>query len=239
MVSGGSSPEPLYESLSRQPLDWSRVYVALVDERWVEFGHEKSNEAFVARTLCQNAGASANLVGMKNAAETPDEGLSACEEAYQQLAQPFDVTILGLGADGHPASLFPLATAVFYALIMLSARRIHGSEGIWTLMFYVVLFPTLFSGLLVPVVWQPLQAAHLPVFVVLAVFGTLGLTLISQAFRMASAAVVAPFEYTALLWATLLGWMIWNELPDHWTYIGAAVIIASGIYIIVRETARP
>jgi drug/metabolite transporter (DMT)-like permease len=128
---------------------------------------------------------------------------------------------------------------MFYALIMLSARRINRTEGIWTLMLYVVLFPLMFSGIAVAAVWQPVQTAHLPVFVALAIFGTLGLTLISQAFRMAPAAVVAPFDYTALIWATLLGWMVWAELPDQWTYAGAAVIIASGIYIIFRETRAP
>jgi drug/metabolite transporter (DMT)-like permease len=134
------------------------------------------------------------------------------------------------------ASLFVVATALFYALIMLSARRINRTEGIWTLMFYVVLFPLVFSTLAVPAVWQPVQTAHIPHLVALAVFGTLGLTLISQAFRMAPAPVVAPFDYTALIWASLLGWMVWGELPDSWTYGGAAVIIASGIYIIFRET---
>ena len=138
----------------------------------------------------------------------------------------------------QPASLFVLATAMFYALIMLSARRISPSEGIWTLMVYLVLFPLLFSALAQPAVWRPVEIGHTPALVALAVCGTLGLGLISQAFRMAPAAVVAPFDYTALLWATLLGWVVWSELPDQWTYAGAAVIIASGVYIILRETAK-
>ena len=136
------------------------------------------------------------------------------------------------------ASLFVVATALFYALIMLSARRLNPSEGLWTLMFYVVLFPLLFSAFAMPAVWQPVEAAHFAHLVALAIFGTLGLTLISQAFRMAPAPVIAPFDYTALIWATLLGWAVWSELPDSWTYVGAAIIIASGIYIILRET-RP
>lgn len=134
------------------------------------------------------------------------------------------------------ASLFGVATAVFYALIMISARRIGESEGMWTLMVYVVLFPLIFTAMMVPFVWTPLDFGHLPLLVGLAVFGTLGMTLITQGFRMAPPSVVAPFDYTALIWATLLGWMIWGELPDLWTYVGAAVIIASGIYIVLRET---
>lgn len=140
----------------------------------------------------------------------------------------------------QPASLLPVATALFYALIMLSARWIGRAEGVWPLMFYVVAFPLVFSALIVWTVWETPAAAHLPHFLGMAVFGTLGLTLISQAFRMAAAAVVAPFDYTALIWASILGWLVWGEIPGLWTYGGAAVIIMSGIYIVFRETrARP
>ncbi len=116
MVSGGSTPEPLYQSLSKVDLDWESVYVALVDERWVEVGHDKSNEAFTLKHLIQHKAAVANLVGMKNTAETAQEGLADCEAAYQQLAQPFAVTILGMGSDGHTASFFPHAAGLDSAL---------------------------------------------------------------------------------------------------------------------------
>lgn len=116
MVSGGSSPEPLYKELSNEDLPWESVYVALVDERWVEFEHEKSNEAFVVRTLMQNKAATANLIGMKNSADSATDGLEDCESVYQQLAQPFAVTILGMGSDGHTASLFPHAEGLPDAL---------------------------------------------------------------------------------------------------------------------------
>lgn len=116
MVSGGSTPEPLYQSLSNVELDWGAVYIALVDERWVDFDHDKSNEAFTVKHLIQNEAVIANLIGMKNTAETAQEGLEDCEAAYQQLAQPFDVTILGMGSDGHTASLFPHAQGLEAAL---------------------------------------------------------------------------------------------------------------------------
>ncbi len=116
MVSGGSTPEPLYKALSNSDLDWESIYVALVDERWVEFSHDKSNEAFTVKHLIQNKAAVANLVGMKNSGSTAAEGLADCESAYQQLAQPFDITILGMGSDGHTASLFPHAQGLDEAL---------------------------------------------------------------------------------------------------------------------------
>src|SRR5690606_15550855 len=111
-----STPEPLYKALSNSDLDWNSVYVASVDERWVDFDHDKSNEAFTVKHLIQNKAASANLVGMKNSADTAAEGLVDCEAAYQQLAQPFDITILGMGSDGHTASLFPHAQGLDEAL---------------------------------------------------------------------------------------------------------------------------
>ncbi|RYY76558.1 MAG: 6-phosphogluconolactonase [Gammaproteobacteria bacterium] len=133
MVSGGSTPEPLYKSLSNVDLDWELVYVALVDERWVDFEHDKSNEAFTVKHLIQNKAAAANLIGMKNTAGTAQEGLADCEAAYQQLAQPFDITILGMGNDGHTASLFPHANGLDAALNpdspeLCSAIIAHQSE---------------------------------------------------------------------------------------------------------------
>ncbi|ACE83190.1 6-phosphogluconolactonase [Cellvibrio japonicus] len=116
MVSGGSTPEPLYKALSEVGLDWELVYVALVDERWVAFDHPRSNEAFVVRSLVQNKAASTNLIGMKNTAATPEEGLADCEVAYQQLSQPYAITILGMGSDGHTASWFPNAQGLDKAL---------------------------------------------------------------------------------------------------------------------------
>jgi drug/metabolite transporter (DMT)-like permease len=136
----------------------------------------------------------------------------------------------------QPVSLLVVVTASLYALAMISTRWIDRSEGVWSMMFYLVLFPMLFSGVVVPLQWQTPVPSHLPVVAVMAVFGTLGMTLISQAFRLAPAAIVAPFDYTALIWASMLGWLLWDEVPVIWTYAGAAVIVASGIYIVIRET---
>ncbi|WP_274423788.1 DMT family transporter [Chelativorans sp. YIM 93263] len=138
----------------------------------------------------------------------------------------------------QPASLFVVATAMFYALFMISARWVKRDENVWTMMFYVVLFPLLFSGMIVPFQWSGLALSHIPHLVGMAIFGTLGMTLIGHSFRLAPAAIVAPFDYTALLWASVIGWLVWGELPDAWTYAGAAVIIASGIYIVLRETRQ-
>lgn len=133
------------------------------------------------------------------------------------------------------ASLLPLTTAFFYALLMLSARWVDPRESVWTLMLYLVGAGALLSALLLPFVWVPPRFEDIWLFLGIALFGTAGITLMTQAFRFAPAAVVAPFDYTALLWATLLGWLLWEEIPDVATYVGAVIIIASGIYIVLRE----
>jgi drug/metabolite transporter (DMT)-like permease len=136
----------------------------------------------------------------------------------------------------QPASIFPIATAFLYAALMISARWVDPRESVWTLMLYLVGGGALLSGLAAPFVWTPVRAEDLWLFFGIAFFGTAGMTMMTQAFRFAPAAILAPLDYTALVWATAFGWLIWNEIPDAVTYFGAAIIIASGVYIVWRES---
>lgn len=141
------------------------------------------------------------------------------------------------GSTFQPASLLPVATALLYSIFMITARWLHQGESMWTMMLYVVLFPLIYTAPFALLVWVPVGLEDVPFFVAIAICGSLGITFIGQAFRMAPAAVVAPFDYTALLWATLLGWLIWDEIPVMWTVVGALVIMVSGIIIVLREAA--
>ncbi len=116
LVSGGSTPAPLYQTLSQSELDWHNIHVALVDERWVDPDHEASNEALIKQTLLVNQAADAPFTPMKTAAETAIEGQQETEQRYRQLPQPFTIAILGMGNDGHTASLFPHAEGLEQAL---------------------------------------------------------------------------------------------------------------------------
>ena len=109
LLSGGSTPTPLYRALSGAALDWSRVDVALVDERWVDPGHAASNERLLRETLLTGAADAASLIGMKTAHAHACDGLQSCNEHYASLPWPATLCLLGMGPDGHTASLFPHA----------------------------------------------------------------------------------------------------------------------------------
>ncbi|WP_118138642.1 DMT family transporter [Oceanicella sp. SM1341] len=139
------------------------------------------------------------------------------------------------GETFRAVSLLPVATAFTYALLMLSARWLDPRDSVWTLLLYLTGSGALLSAFAVPLVWVPIETGDLWRFGAIALFGSLGMTLITQAFRLAPAVAVAPFDYTALVWATLLGWLFWAEVPDGMTFLGAAVIVCSGLFTIFRE----
>lgn len=107
IVSGGSSPKPVYERLSQVDLDWSNVTISLVDERWVDPGQVGSNQDFISQTLLQNKASAAKFFGLKTADDTVEEGLAKAEQRFNAVHQPFDICVMGMGTDGHTASWFP------------------------------------------------------------------------------------------------------------------------------------
>jgi 6-phosphogluconolactonase len=106
-VSGGSTPKDFFARLSQQALDWAKVTITLVDERWVPDTDERSNARLVEKTLLQNTANAATFVPLFNGASTPEEGLAATTASIDALARPFDAVVLGMGDDGHTASFFP------------------------------------------------------------------------------------------------------------------------------------
>lgn len=115
-LSGGSSPKPVFARLAQAKLDWERVTVTQVDERWLPETHADSNARLIREHLLQGPAAAARFVPMKNDAAAPQEGQPRCEQALRALPLPIDLALLGMGDDGHTASWFPRAPELRDAL---------------------------------------------------------------------------------------------------------------------------
>ncbi|WP_342804484.1 6-phosphogluconolactonase [Alteromonas sp. M12] len=106
-VSGGRTPAAMFNQLSKQDLEWEKVDVTLVDERWVDESDPASNAAMVKRELLINKAAVANFFGLKTSEADACDAVSFLNTNLSKIKTPFDALILGMGEDGHTASLFP------------------------------------------------------------------------------------------------------------------------------------
>ncbi len=106
-VSGGRTPEYIFPKLSNADIPWEKVSITLSDERWVDPEHQDSNEGLARRFLVRNQAKKAHFVGLKTEHERPQDGLIECEKNLGSLCWPLDAIYLGMGEDGHIASLFP------------------------------------------------------------------------------------------------------------------------------------
>ncbi|WP_345977393.1 6-phosphogluconolactonase [Sulfurimonas sp. HSL3-7] len=122
LVSGGSTPKPLFEVLRRIDLPWEKVSIGLCDERWVPPTHNDSNEGFVKKHLLQERAGKARFVGMYTEGLSLKEAQEHCSQTYRKELYPFDVTLLGMGKDGHIASLFPESRQLDHALDLTNKK---------------------------------------------------------------------------------------------------------------------
>jgi 6-phosphogluconolactonase len=115
--SGGSTPKAMFALLSQADLDWEKVTISLVDERWVNNDHDQSNERMFRENILQNKATSATLVGMKSAHDDINTGVSDYQSKLEtKIPLPFDLVVLGMGNDGHTASWFPDAAQLPQAM---------------------------------------------------------------------------------------------------------------------------
>lgn len=138
-------------------------------------------------------------------------------------------TELGLG---HLAAL---AAAVASALASVIVRKIGRDERSVVLLLYPMLAQFVLMGALLPFVYRPMPLAHMGMSAAMAAMAFLAAALMIEAYRHGEAVVVAPMQYSQIIWATLYGALFFAELPDGATLLGAAIVVGSGLYIVLRE----
>ncbi|MBU0726061.1 MAG: DMT family transporter [Alphaproteobacteria bacterium] len=136
----------------------------------------------------------------------------------------------------QPIATLPLLASVFLALSMIQVRKLTRTETNLALMTYVTAAGVLLTAGFLPFGWIWPAAMDWPLIVGMGIVGGGAQYLLTQAFRHAPAALIAPLEYSGIIWAGLLGYWLFGELPDVWVFIGSAIVIASGLYILHRET---
>ncbi len=141
----------------------------------------------------------------------------------------------GLGVI-HPAVMLVLAAAALFALRQVLSRVLSGTDRTMTTVAYTALVGSLLLTVPLPFVWQwPATGLEVALLVSIALLAALAELLVIKALEVAQAVVLAPLHYTLLIWGTLYGYLVFNQLPDLWTWIGAGIIVATGFYTLHRE----
>jgi len=132
-------------------------------------------------------------------------------------------------------ALAALVSAFAYALNVIALRVLTHGDSTVSVVLWTVGLMTVFAAVLAAPGWVPLQSAHWPTFLALGALAALGQVLLTEAFRAAPPPVVAPFEYTALVWGMLIDRLVWNVLPSPRVLLGGGIVICSGLYVFWRE----
>jgi drug/metabolite transporter (DMT)-like permease len=138
----------------------------------------------------------------------------------------------------HAAAFFPVVSALAWAGTLVMTRMLSGKEAVITTMTYSAIVGFAILSALVPTVWVTPSWYDILFGILIGVASTAGQWIVVLAFRYADASVLAPFSYTQLLWVSILGFIIFGEVPDVWTITGAVFIVASGLYTAHRERIR-
>ena len=123
IIPGGTTPGPIFAQLAISSLDWKSITIAQSDERWLSAEHAQSNQGLTTRTLLIENAKNARYIGMKNPHTSALEGEADCNKVYQKLVSPYSLTMLGMGLDGHIASLFPNSKTINQALDLNNSNQ--------------------------------------------------------------------------------------------------------------------
>jgi drug/metabolite transporter (DMT)-like permease len=147
------------------------------------------------------------------------------------MLHPSASNLVSLGA------LAALVAATAYAFSVIALRVITRTDTTASVVFWMIGLMTLFAGLIAAPGWVPIRRDDWALLAGIGVCAAIGQHLLTEAFRNAPPSVVAPFEYTALLWGVIVDWAVWNVFPTSRVYIGGGIVMASGLYLIWREHA--
>lgn len=143
------------------------------------------------------------------------------------------------GGDGHWAMLLVLSTAFTYASYQIATRKFAAADPPETSITYISFVGAAISTLALPFAWvTPASVLDVVLFALLGLIGGVGHYLVIRAFQVGEASVLAPFNYGQLVMAILLSYLVFDSFPDLWTFVGAGIIIASGLYVTYRESRR-
>jgi drug/metabolite transporter (DMT)-like permease len=134
------------------------------------------------------------------------------------------------------ASWIALFATVLYALGQIFVRDLTKTETTTCIVFYVTFTTTIASGIAMPFYWVTPSLADAPLLAAVGILGGLAQLAFTRAFRLAPAAVISPFDYTGLLYASVIGYYVWGDVPTVIFLVGAGIVMASGLYILYRET---
>jgi len=131
----------------------------------------------------------------------------------------------------HWASLLVLGTAICFSMYLLSTRLLSGTAPAVVTLLYQSIFGLIAMSIALPFVWTPPSAIHLAMMIAIGAIAATGHFLVIKAFQYADASVLAPFNYTEIIMATLLGYIVFGDIPDLWTWVGIAIIVSTAVYI--------
>jgi drug/metabolite transporter (DMT)-like permease len=146
------------------------------------------------------------------------------------MLKPSTSSLMTVGA------LAAFVSAVAYAVSVVSVRVLSKTDSNTSVVCWSMLIMTVVSTLLSFHDWQSVRVEHLGAIVATGALGALAIHLLTFAYRVAPASMIAPFEYTALLWGVGIDWFAWNTLPDARVYVGGGIVVLSGLYVIWRES---
>jgi drug/metabolite transporter (DMT)-like permease len=156
------------------------------------------------------------------------------------LIPHFDIGHYAASGAAHAAtigSVLALVAAFCNGGTVIQTRRLTQSETTSSIVFYFSLMTALAGAVTLPFAWHTPTVSELVMLISMGFFGGIGHIFLTESYRHAAASVVAPFDYSAMLWALLLGYWVFGELPSALVYLGATIVAAAGLFVIWRERA--